>query len=176
MFLKKTTRKCFSWNKIFKMQVDVQSKTKVIYRVCIWYSLICSKSVYVKLSYSSFISLIFVFFNDVTTRQGFQCVRKDKRTMQRLCKASQESRLMLNKYKSTSLQVCEIEHTINCENGDMQRSPQFTLSHKLLEFLCTDTVDCRSPGAHGKRGRETDTRWMKFYCFSHFWQNYLHFK
>lgn len=63
-----------------------------------------------------------------------------------VCKTSAEStrvqKLMQSKHKTTILQVYEIEHTLNCENRDMQRSPQFTLSHKLLEFLYTDTVDC----------------------------------
>lgn len=54
----------------------------------------------------------------------------------------QESKLMQSKHKRTILQVYEMEHTLNCENRDMQRSHQFTPPHKLLGFLYTDTVDC----------------------------------
>lgn len=62
--------------------------------------------------------------------------------MQKPLVKPQVSKPMQSKLKTTIFQVCEIECTLNCESGDMQRSPQFTLSHKLLEFLSTDTVDC----------------------------------
>lgn len=80
-------------------------------------------------------------------------------------------KLMQSKHKRTILQVYETERSLNCENRAMQRSPQFTPSHKLLEFRYTDTVDVEGVMERGFVRYKHSVN-----CFSHFCYSYFHFK